>query len=89
MAVKASPEVIRNMEKQMRNTINEINQISSEITSIRKNALGWNDSKAAEFDDVMKRIAKLSSQPVQTLKDAIPKLEKLAQALDQYRRIRF
>ena len=49
----------------------------------------WNDSKAAEFNMVMQRVARLTERPIETLNAALPKLEKLAQSLDEYNRTKF
>lgn len=89
MAVKASSDAILNMANDIKKTVDEIVQIRHEIESARSKMSGWNDAKAAEFDSVMKRVAKLSEQPVDTLQQAIPKLKRLAQAVDQYNGVKF
>ena len=89
MAIKASPEAIREMKKNIQGTIRDIQKISSGIRSGMSATSSWNDSKAAEFNMVMQRVARLTEKPIETLSAALPKLEKLAQSLDEYNRTKF
>lgn len=89
MAVQASPEIIREMKRQISNTIRDIERISSGIKSGMAASSNWNDAKAAQFNMLMQQIARLTVTPVATLNAALPKLEKLAQTLDQYNRVKF
>lgn len=84
MAVKASAETIREMKKQISQTIKDIEHINSGIRSGIRATGSWDDAKAAEFNMLMQKIARLTASPVETLNAALPKLEKLAQALDNY-----
>ncbi len=84
MAMKASSQAIRDMAKTIRETIKDIEHISSGIRNGVRATENWNDSKAAEFNQIMQRIARLTEKPVSTLNAACPKLEQLAQAVDQY-----
>ena len=84
MAVKASPEIIREMERDINNTIRDVTAISEGIRRGISGSAGWDDPKALEFASVMQEIARLTESPVNTLTAAVPKLEKLAQALDKY-----
>ncbi|MBR3806500.1 MAG: hypothetical protein IKJ13_06670 [Clostridia bacterium] len=89
MAVKASPEAIREMKKEIQTTIRDIERISSGIRSGVSATSNWNDAQAAQFSSLMQQIASLTSAPIDTLNAALPKLEKLAQSLDQYNRVKF
>ena len=89
MAVKASPEVIREMKKEVSNTVRDIERISNGIRNGIAATSGWDDEKAAQFNMIMQQIARLTSAPVDTLNGAMPKLERLAQSLDQYNNVRF
>lgn len=89
MAVKASPEAIRAMKKDISNTIKDIQNISAGIKQGLSATSSWDDEKAAKFNSLMQQIAKLTVAPVETLTAALPKLEKLAQSLDQYNRVKF
>ena len=89
MAVKASPELIREMKKDITNTIRDIEKISGIIRAGVAANTTWDDAKAVEFNTIMHQIAQLTESPVDTLNAALPKLERLAQALDQYNRVKF
>jgi len=89
MAVKASPETIREMKKEISNTIRDIEKISSEIKSALSGTSNWDDAQATQFNMLMQQIARLTATPIDTLNAALPKLEKLAQSLDQYNRVKF
>lgn len=84
MAVKASAETIREMKKQIAQTIKDIERINEGIRSGIRATSSWDDAKAAEFNMLMQKIARLTASPVDTLNAALPKLEKLAQTLDNY-----
>ena len=89
MAVKASPETIRDMKKQISSTINDIRRISSGIRTGISDTEKWDDTQAAQFNMIMQRVARLTEQPIETLNAALPKLEKLALSLEQYNQVKF
>ena len=89
MAVKASPETIRAMKKDISNTIKDIERISNGIKTGISATSNWDDAKAAQFNMLMQQIARLTATPIDTLNVALPKLEKLAQSLDQYNQVKF
>ena len=89
MAVKASPETIRDMKKGISNTIKDIERISSGIRSGMSATSNWDDAQAAQFNMIMQQIARLTATPIETLNASLPKLEKLAQSLDQYNQVKF
>ena len=72
MAVKASPEAIRAMKKDLSNTIRDIERISSGIRQGMSATGGWDDEKAAQFNMLMQQIARLTSAPINTLNAALP-----------------
>jgi hypothetical protein len=47
----------------------------------------WNDAQSTEFNLTIQKIARLTESPVDTLKAALPRLEKLAQSLDDYNKV--
>ena len=51
--------------------------------------MNWNDAQADSYKEIMQDIEMLFDSPIDTLESAIPKLEELAQALDDYLSIRF
>ena len=89
MAVKASPETIRDMKKQISSTINDIRRISSGIRTVISATEKWDDTQAAQFNMIMQRVARLTEQPIEALNAALPKLEKLALSLEQYNQVKF
>ncbi len=89
MPVKASPETIREMKKELANTVRDIERISNGIKSGMSATANWDDEKAAQFNMLMQQIARLTATPVETLNAALPKLERLAQSLDQYNSVKF
>lgn len=90
MAVKADSETIREMARNLQSTINTLNNISSAIRQGCSALSGdWEDTKQAEFTGVMLQAASLTEEPIDTLEAAIPKLENLASALDEYMGVSF
>ena len=84
MAMKASAQTIRDMKKQIAHIVKDIEHINQGIRSGIRATASWNDVKAAEFNMIMQKIARLTASPVETLNTAIPKLERLAQTVDSY-----
>ena len=88
--VQASPEVVRQMKADLNKTAKELNNLGGRIRAVRDNTRGeWNDAQGEQFRELMTRIGRLISSPEETLKTAQPKLEKLAQSLDSYGRVKF
>ena len=84
MSMKASAQSIRDMKKQIAQTVKDIEHINQGIRSGLRATGSWDDAKAAEFNMIMQKIARLTASPVETLNAAIPKLEKLAQSVHAY-----
>jgi len=55
MAVKASAETIREMKKQIAQTIKDIERINQGIKSGIRATGSWDDAKAAEFNMLMQQ----------------------------------
>lgn len=89
MAVKGSPEAIRQMKSDIQSTISDIQRISEGIRTGMSSTANWDDTQATQFNMIMQRVARLTEAPVDTLQRAIPKLESLAQALDAYNSVHF
>ena len=84
MAVKASAETIREMKNRLLRQSKTLNVLTRVFVAVFvRPALGMTQ-KAAEFNMLMQKIARLTASPVETLNAALPKLEKLAQTLDNY-----
>ena len=86
MAVKASPEAIREMKKSIQDAIKLIEHMSTSLKSGIASS-NWNDAQSTEFNLTIQKIARLTESPVDTLKAALPRLEKLAQSLDDYNKV--
>ncbi len=86
--VKASPESVRQLARDLRVTIKNLEDISAQVRS-SSNVSGWNDSQGEQFKSVVNRIAGLTQSPIATLQGAIPRLEKIAAALEQYNGVKF
>lgn len=86
--IKASPEAVRQLAKDLRSTINKLQQISEQVKSAG-NVSEWNDSQGSEFKSVVGKISGLTKSPIQTLEGAIPRLNKIADALEKYQNVKF
>lgn len=89
MGMQASSQSIREMEKSLEATIRDLDQIARGIKKVLNATQGWEDQQSREFREVMAKIGQLTIQPVDQLKTTIPRMEKLAQSVDEYTRIRF
>lgn len=56
MSVKASPEVIREMEQDLLKTASDLEWISSGIQSVLKKSPEWDDEQSQQFMMLMRRI---------------------------------
>ena len=88
MGIQASSQSIREMEKNLNDIIRDMEQIAEGIKNVLNATKDWDDQQSREFKDVMDKIGKLTMQPVDQLTAAIPRLEQLAQYIDEYNRIR-
>ena len=86
-AVNASSEVIREVKAGLNGTISELRGAAAKIRAVGSGE--WNDTQGQKFHDLMRKIAQLVESPIDTLQAAQPKLEKLAQSLDSYGRVKF
>ena len=89
MGIQASSQSIREIEKNLNDTIRDMEQIAAGIKNVLNATKDWDDQQSREFKDVMDKIGKLTMQPVDQLNEAIPRLEQLAQYVDENSRIRF
>lgn len=89
MAINASAEAIRQMEVTLQKTIKEIERIQVNIRGSMKSSVNWNDAQGEQYRQTMQQISRLTESPSGTLRTAVPKLEKLAQILDSYGKVRF
>jgi uncharacterized protein YukE len=88
--IQSSPEVVRQMKSDLNKTAKELNNLSGRIRAVRDNTRGeWNDAQGEQFRELLTRISRLIGSPEEALKSAQPKLEKLAQSLDSYGKVKF
>jgi len=87
--VHSSPEVIREMKSQLTKTISELRATGQKVQNAHATSSDWNDETGEQYRALMQRIGRLVESPIDTLQAALPKLEKLAQSLDQYGSIKF
>lgn len=89
MGIKSSPETVRDMKNTLSNTVKDIQDIQKSIATAISATSGWNDAQGQQYQALMKKISQLTQTPITTLNAAIPKLEKLAQSLDNYKKVKF
>ena len=89
MAIKSSPEVVRDMKKTLQTTVKSIQGIQQNVNGAMRSSANWNDAQGQQYQALMKQIAQLTQAPMTTLNSAVPKLEKLAQSLDRYGNVKF
>ena len=87
--VKASPESIRGIKSDIGVTIKELRDSAQKVSSALRSSSEWNDAQSEQYRALMQKIGRLIASPVDTLQAAQPKLEKLAQSLDAYNKIKF
>ena len=84
MAIKGDSQTVREMKQDISQTIKDLEHMSEGIRSGIQATGGWDDDKAAEFNLAMSKVARMIESPVDSLSAALPKLERLAQLMDQY-----
>lgn len=84
MSIAASSESIRSMENDMVSTARRLEQTSKKTLAAVRGMSDWDDVHSAELIEVMNRVARLTAQPVERLEQAAPRLERLAEILDEY-----
>ena len=89
MAIKSSPEVVRDMKSTLQKTVTSIQGIQQNVNGAMRSSANWDDAQGRQYQALMKKIAQLPQSPMATLNAAAPKLEKLAQSLDNYGKVKF
>jgi len=85
--VNANAETIREFIICLNGIISEIRGASAKVRAVGSG--GWNDAQGQQFHTTMQKIAQLIESPIDILKAQQPKLEKLAQSLDAYNKVKF
>ena len=86
--IKASPEAVRQLASDLKTTIANLQSISAQVRSAG-NVSGWSDAQGEQFKSVINRISGLTQAPISTLESAIPRLYKIADALEKYNSVHF
>lgn len=89
MAISTSTKTVEDMKVTLQSTVREINAIQAELRSTMQAVDNWKDVQGQEYRQLMKKVANLTEAPKQTLIGAVPKLDRMIQALKEYERIRF
>jgi len=89
MGINASTQAISDMRSDIQRAINEIQSISAQIQAAGRTPSEWTDPQSQQYGAAMSKAAKATTQPIDTLKQAIPKLNKLEEALNQYGSVKF
>lgn len=84
MAMKGDSQTVRDIAKEISETIKDLEQMSEGINNGLQATDKWDDEKAADFNLAMRKVASKVKSPIDDLKKALPKLEKLAQLMDAY-----
>ena len=87
--VRSSPEVVRQIKADLSRTTKELRDAGNRVSAALHASGEWNDAQGEQYRDLMRRIGRLIESPIDPLQAAQPKLEKLAQSLDDYGRVRF
>lgn len=89
MSVKASPETIREMKSDVQNAARMLEKAGEGIAKVVSGMDQWDDRQAKEFASIMLQVSRLTRMPVDSLKSAALKMENMAQALDEYQKVKF
>lgn len=84
--MNASSEAIREMANAIKVTIKNLQHCSEAIISANSGTLSWDDARAVKFKTNLKIASVAVSAPIDILQATLPKLEALAQAVDDYNR---
>lgn len=89
MAIKSSAGVVRDMKKTLQTTAKSVQGIQLNAKAAMRSSAQWNDAQGQQYQALMKQIVQLTQAPMTTLNSSVPKLEKLAQSLDNYGKVKF
>ena len=88
--IQSSPEVVRQMKMDLNKMAKDLDSACGRIrAAIQNSSSEWTDDVGEQYRDLLKQICRLIESPIEPLQTAQPRLEKLAQSLDDYGRVRF
>lgn len=89
MAISTSRKTVEDMQSTLQSTIKEITYVQDGLRSVMQSVNGWTDAQGQQYRDLMKKVARLTETPKRTLIGAVPKMERMIQALQDYEKVRF
>ncbi len=89
MAINSSTEVIGEMKETLIRTNKRLDQVQQYVEKVMRSSASWSDEQGQAYRSLMKEIGALAAAPQETLQGAVPKLDRLNEALEEYGRVRF
>ena len=89
MQISSSSRTVNNMKVTLQKVTREMDGIQDTLRNTMAAVSGWNDQQGMQYKDLMRQVAKLTESPKGTLLAAIPKLDRMMQALQAYEKIKF
>lgn len=89
MNITSSSKIVREMNQTLKKTEEDINRIQENLRSVANTAVNWNDEQGQMYRELMKRIIRLNDAPRNTIREAIPKLDRMVCALEAYEKVKF
>ena len=89
MQISSSSRTVNDMKVTLQKVTREMDGIQDTLRNTMAAVSGWNDQQGMQYKDLMRQVAKLTESPKGTLLAAIPKLDRMMQALQAYEKIKF
>lgn len=89
MQISSSSRTVNNMKVTLQKVTREMDGIQDTLRNTMAAVSGWNDQQGMQYKELMRQVAKLTESPKGTLLAAIPKLDRMMQALQAYEKIKF
>ena len=89
MAICTSTQAINEIRTTMCDAVRNIEAVQSELTNMMSVVSDWNDSQGEQFRMLMRSVARCTEEPKNALKDTLPRLERMAEAIERYNKVRF
>lgn len=89
MQISSSSRTVNDMKVTLQKVTREMDGIQDTLKNTMAAVSGWNDQQGMQYKDLMRQVAKLTESPKGTLLEAIPKLDRMMQALQAYEKIKF
>lgn len=89
MQINSSSRTVNEMKVTLQKVTREMSGIQDTLRNTMTAVSGWNDAQGMQYKDLMRQISKLTDSPRRTLTEAVPKLDRMMQALQAYEKIKF